>query len=871
MIYLGQDPIGITTMPDVSGKADKVVNAVSGNFAALNSSGNLIDSGHSHADYVQKTDYATQETGGVVKIITNGNGGFQIDGGYLLIKPATRNQIKISQLTCLQPIVPAIQDASVFYGLAKAAGDTTQAQSDNEVGTYTTEAKTAIQSMLDVPSKNAIAPQYEDLTFPIAEGAICYHDGVFYMCKQTLNTSEEWTPSHWRESSVGDRLGSLYSNLNTYANVLVTRYMKPSGGIPASDLAETYVKPTDYATANTPGVVKASSNVTGIGINNEGYLFISPPTKSEIKAGTDTQHPVTPSKIKEATFYGLAQIAGDTTQSESNNAVGTYTDDAKAAIRNMLGVSSASDVSAKADKTDTVLETTLSRGRKKNTTVGMASFAFGLNVEASGTCSRATGITTKASGNYSIAEGYSSTATGQSAHAEGSRANASGINSHSEGTQTTASAEASHSEGTQTTAGGTGSHAEGCGTLANTCLLHTEGRYNQSATIYPEWAANTAYVIGDKVSYNNIGFMCIIDNSDAEWNNAHWQIIYHNSEKALIIGNGTSDNARSNAYALDWTGNAYYMGNVYVGAGADSTGGTKLVSQTDYASSRAGGVVRVSGSLGLGIATDGVAEGTLFINPATPAAIKTGENYSLPIVPAIQSNSVFYGLAKAAGDTTQSQSSNAVGTYTDDAKAAIRSMLGAVGDTDYAVKNGVGGIVRVGDGGDGVTIASSTHCLYVVPSSSSQIKTGLQQNKPIVPNTQHESTFYGLAKAAGDTTQSESSNAVGTYTSEAKAAIQNMLGVESGVSFVEQVNGTTPTITGIANTRYICGEVTSISITPPSTGIIDVTFTSGTTPAVLTIPNTVIFPAWFDSTALDANKVYEINIADGTRGVVTTW
>lgn len=98
-----------------------------------------------------------------------------------------------------------------------------------------------------------------------------------------------------------------------------------------------------------------------------------------------------------------------------------------------------------------------------------------------------------------------------------------------------------------------------------------------------------------------------------------------------------------------------------------------------------------------------------------------------------------------------------------------------------------------------------------------------------------------------------------------------MLGVESGVSFVEQVSGTTPSIVGVANTRYICGEVSTLSITPPSTGIIDITFTSGSTATILTIPNTVIFPAWFDTTSLEVNTVYEINIMDGTRGVVTTW
>ncbi|MBP5423954.1 MAG: hypothetical protein J6Y78_16095 [Paludibacteraceae bacterium] len=40
-----------------SGKADKVVNATSGNFASLDANGNLVDSGHSHSDY--SLDYMT--------------------------------------------------------------------------------------------------------------------------------------------------------------------------------------------------------------------------------------------------------------------------------------------------------------------------------------------------------------------------------------------------------------------------------------------------------------------------------------------------------------------------------------------------------------------------------------------------------------------------------------------------------------------------------------------------------------------------------------------------------------------------------------------------------------------------------------------
>jgi len=51
----------------------------------------------------------------------------------------------------------------------------------------------------------------------------------------------------------------------------------------------------------------------------------------------------------------------------------------------------ASDISGKADKADTVLDTTLSRGRLANSTVGTASFAFGNDVTASAVASHAEG------------------------------------------------------------------------------------------------------------------------------------------------------------------------------------------------------------------------------------------------------------------------------------------------------------------------------------------------------------------------------------------------------------------------------------------------------------------------------------------------
>lgn len=50
------------TIPDITGKADKVTGAVSGNFAALDSNGNLEDSGYSYTDLNELSDQYTPAT-----------------------------------------------------------------------------------------------------------------------------------------------------------------------------------------------------------------------------------------------------------------------------------------------------------------------------------------------------------------------------------------------------------------------------------------------------------------------------------------------------------------------------------------------------------------------------------------------------------------------------------------------------------------------------------------------------------------------------------------------------------------------------------------------------------------------------------------
>lgn len=171
-------------------------------------------------------------------------------------------------------------------------------------------------------------------------------------------------------------------------------------------------------------------------------------------------------------------------------------------------------------------------------------------------------------------------------------------------------------------------------------------------------------------------------------------------------------------------------------------------------------------------------------------------------------------------------------------------------------RGGVYGIASTNDGS-----------FWVNKAADNEIKSADGDYKPIVTNIQHLAAFYGLAKAAGSD-EKNSTLPFGQYTDAAKSAIHEML--NGSVS----VTGTTPTITALSGIRYICGEVSTLDITLPASGIVDVVFTSGSTATVLTItPPTGVTVKWangFDPTSLDANATYEINIMDGL-GVAATW
>ena len=329
----------------------------------------------------------------------------------------------------------------------------------------------------------------------------------------------------------------------------------------------------------------------------------------------------------------------------------------------------------------------------------------------------AEGYQAAAIGGASHAEGNQTTASGNSSHAEGASTQAIGSNSHAEGSGTQATGTNSHAEGGVTKAIGAQSHAEGNGTIAIGAASHVEGLYNiqDNYDTWSEWTAETEYEVGDKVKVTTIandvttvkGYICkTAHTSELTFVATNWSID-SKYNFVSIVGNGTADNARSNAYALDWDGNGHFKGNVYVGANADSSGGNKVATEAYVTSAlaNAGGSVSDVQIDGTSILSSGVANipmasyqnkgvvkvssdygirlndnGYLTFNTGNDPTTKLGGSYNHAVLVGSQHVSTFYGLAKVAGvDLAQSgvDADEEIGHYPETAKAAIRTLIGA--------------------------------------------------------------------------------------------------------------------------------------------------------------------------------------------------
>ena len=205
-----------------------------------------------------------------------------------------------------------------------------------------------------------------------------------------------------------------------------------------------------------------------------------------------------------------------------------------------------------------------------NLAAGEASHAEGLQTIASGYVSHSEGGYTIAKGYYSHAEGENSYTEGEGSHAEGEYTKATGAGSHSEGAQTKAKGDYSHAEGQWAEAKGSSSHAEGGFSYAEGQASHAEGYYTQAIAKYShaEGSHTTA-------------------SSESQHAQGKYNIVDENNTYAHIVGNGATEHTRSNAHTLDWDGNGWFAGDVYIGStsGTNKDDGSKKLATEEYVDS----------------------------------------------------------------------------------------------------------------------------------------------------------------------------------------------------------------------------------------------------------------------------------------------
>ena len=72
----------------------------------------------------------------------------------------------------------------------------------------------------DPGSVGIIAPDYADLTFPVAQGQPCIHEGLYYIANSAIQSSESWTAAHWTQLTVGEQVTDVLTAIQGIENKL---------------------------------------------------------------------------------------------------------------------------------------------------------------------------------------------------------------------------------------------------------------------------------------------------------------------------------------------------------------------------------------------------------------------------------------------------------------------------------------------------------------------------------------------------------------------------------------------------------------------------------------------------------------------------
>ena len=736
-------------------------------------------------DYVKNTDYATADKGGVIKVpvYTNGyRGGMATIDGTLYSIGASIADIKLG-IDLTKPLSAQNSTATTFYGLARASGDTTQSVSDNAIGNYTDEAKASIQNMLSVPSTEQLEDYttlntfYDDVIDNTTSGnnIVSFNDGANNLPIQDLTINIEPNQdlhgydSPWPSGGgknvmpYGEERDVTFSGIRYQSDGKGT--YRISGTSTKSDsanflLSESFVIPTSD-TYSVAFLNNASSNSVQFKFMN-GSTTIDTWTLSPINKTSTTysvmggatcdrvqiaiaanitvdmtiQPMLVPKDISLTTYIpysNICPISGwegcEVVQTGKNlipkgiKSVGTF----KPTGGTIIG---------------SVYETLcfpVPKGRLhwKVDATGVCSYICLLDdIPASGvTVYNNVIVTNRSEWNLDNSAGHKYMAM---------------FTSNFGKTEEEASAYITEHE------------------IRVTYGDDTEFTEPVISTITPiSWESEVGTVYGGvldvltgKLTITRHGF----DGGDVNWSKTDSYAYgkFSTNTSPLAAYSATTPTIISSMYKSAANNSASADGNNYVWIRSLTAGIRQL---------------RVKDEL----------KDSMTVDEFKTAMTGVQFVYELAEPIEIQLDPHTLNTLLGYNNIYTDINSNISITYKANTKAYIDNkvmdnvpdLTSYVKNTDYATTT-VGGVVKVsGTYGSGI---NSNGILYIYKASDTEVKAGTDSYKPITPNSQHRSVFYGLAKASGDTTQASSANAIGVYTNDAKTKIKTMLDIPTKTS-----------------------------------------------------------------------------------------
>lgn len=188
-----------------------------------------------------------------------------------------------------------------------------------------------------------------------------------------------------------------------------------------------------------------------------------------------------------------------------------------------------------------------------NTVDAQYAHAEGQSNSVTGTYGHVEGNLTQAQGVASHAEGESTIASGEASHSEGSSTQANGVSSHAEGNASIAGSDFAHAEGNTTTASGQSSHSEGADTIASGLTAHAEGSASEAQGDASHAGGDTSIAEGTNSFAHGEGAYAqalnqiAVGRFNVKQGTAGSLVV---GDDAFIVGNGTNDGLRSNAFSV---------------------------------------------------------------------------------------------------------------------------------------------------------------------------------------------------------------------------------------------------------------------------------------------------------------------------------